>query len=95
MIHLEITTVSEFAIKNIVKVNGNIISEAYFTRRIIRIAPKVSENYIISTLDQNILYMLTHDQAHTNEDVYIVDTVNGVAPTSLFDLAEKLSTLIR
>lgn len=95
IIHLDIVTSSPYSVENDVKVGGNVINKAYFTRNIIRVLPSPQNNFIAVLLPGDIMYTLTSDQASTSDDVYIVDTVDGIAPTDLLDLASKLNALIR
>jgi hypothetical protein len=94
-IHLEIETSSDYSIKNIVKINGNIVNNAYFTRNIIKIQPSPQSGFLIVVLPGDTQYLLTNNQDSESADILIVDSVNGVVPSSLLDLASKLNALIK
>lgn len=95
ILHLDITTISDYAVESSVKVDGNIITKAYFTRNVIRISSSPTNDWLTVLLPNGINYILTHNQGSDNPEIYVVDTVDAIAPTSLLDLAAKLSVLIK
>lgn len=42
----------------------------------------------------NVDWILTYDSAYSGSDKFIVDTIDGVAPTSESDLFDKLTALM-
>lgn len=95
VVHIDAVSFSDYALENTVKIGGNIVNKVYFTRNIIKIAPSPTLNCILVIMPFEVTYTVTDNQASTAEDVYIIDTVDGVAPTSLLDLAAKMAVLIR
>jgi hypothetical protein len=95
IVHLDTITLSADSVKNIVKIGGSTVNEAYFTRNIIKIVPSPSLGVILVVMPFEATYVVTNNQASTADDVYIIDTVDAVAPTSLLDLAAKLAVLIK
>ena len=93
-VHLDIVTL-DYSVQNTVKIGGNVVNIAYFTRNIIKIAPSPTNGFLVAMLPWDATYVLTDDQASTSEEVYIIDTVDRVAPTSLLDLAAKLNAIIK
>ena len=90
--HLDITTYNEYAVANTVKLSGDVVNIAYFTRNFMKVSPSPTSNWIIAKFFDGSQYILTHNQSSTEEEVFIVDTVDGVAPTSLADLALRITT---
>ena len=96
IVHLDINgTSSQYSIENDVKIGGNVVNKAYFTRRLVRVQPSPGNNFVTVLLPCDVMYIITHDQTNTDEAVYVVDTVDGVAPTDLLDLASRINDLIR
>lgn len=95
VVHLDTVIFSDYAIENTVKIGGNVVNKVYFTRDIIKISPSPTLGCILIVMPFENSYTVTDNQASTSDDVYIIDTVDGVAPTSLLDLATKIATLIK
>lgn len=91
--HIDISTVNEFMFKKSVKINNVVIYESYFSRRITSVI--TDGDYIVVKLQGQVMHAMTNDQSHAHEDVFVVDTIEGVAPTSLSDLASKIAAICK
>jgi predicted peptidase len=94
--NIDIIVLNDYSLQCDVKVGGNIVNQTYFTRKLTKVTPNPTGNFIIVGLPgDSTTYMVTNNQSNSNDEIYIVDTVDGVAPTSLLDLALKIGTLIK
>jgi predicted peptidase len=94
--NLDVIVLNDYSLQCDVKVGGNVVNQTYFTRNLTKVTPNPTGNFIVVGLPgDSTTYMVTHNQQNTNEEIYIVDSVAGVAPTSLLDLALKIGQLIK
>jgi hypothetical protein len=54
-----------------------------------------SGQWVMVTFNDGSDFILTHNQNNDIDSVYIVDAIDGVQPTSMFDLAEKINALFK
>jgi hypothetical protein len=95
MYHLDIDIFSDYCVRNTVKLDGEVVNKAYFTRSILGIITSSLRANILVQLPGEEMYIVTNDQDCSDSSIYIVDAVAGKAPKSLEDLAEKLAALIK
>jgi len=94
MIHLDIL-VKENHFESAIKIDGNVVNKVYFSRYLIKVTPSPSKNIILVEFGGENSYEITHDQACDDETVYIVDSVDGVPPTTLQGLAATIASAIK
>jgi hypothetical protein len=95
ILHIDIVTINDHSVKCTVKFNGNPVDIAYFTRRFLSVIYDITKNIVKINIDRNEGYLFTHNQSSTNDEIYIIDTIDTVAPTDLADLASKINALMK
>lgn len=93
--HLEIDDAGTYTVKVTTKIDNSVVAISYFERTIIAVQADTVNNLCTIILRAGIMMSMTHDQSNISGDVYIVDKINNVAPTSITDLADKLNGLMR
>lgn len=76
--------------------NINDQKKGILSRNIVKITPRpFAGGFVIISFEDGSAFLLTHDQLSTSEEVYIVDTINLIPPTSMLGMAAQINGLVK